>query len=174
MDQGRYIIIITGEDRPGILDDVTGVVQRNSGVVEDVRSVDLHDFFSMLLSIRMNRANVESLKHQVEEVGSYGGLHVRVEPAGNPSDDTRTPYHLSITGDDLGGVLKKISHLLRVLSINIESMETRRRKGEQNHFDLVITIPPQVPLAKVREFLGQLLQPLGLLWDLDIAPNWES
>lgn len=167
MEQGRYIIMIAGEDRPGILDDFTGVVQRNSGTVEDVRSIDLRDYFCMMLSIRLEHGAFESLKHQAEEIASHGGLTVRLELIGEASRQDSVLYRLIISGQELGGVLKKLSHLLRVLSINIESMETRKRPGAGERFDLLITIPPQIPMTKVREFMGQLLQPLGLSWELE-------
>ncbi|MBC7785402.1 MAG: hypothetical protein H7144_16335 [Burkholderiales bacterium] len=168
MNVASWIITIAGEDRPGILDDVCGVIQRNSGHVDDLRSVDVGGHFAMLVRVRIDSGSEQAMEHQLAELASYSGLRVTVVPAINSDDPRSHIYRLTASGKEHVGALKKLSHLLRVLSVNIDSVETHSEADGSTTMALVLGIPREMPVSKLKEFLAQLLGNSDMTWDLAV------
>jgi glycine cleavage system transcriptional repressor len=167
MDGNPWLVIITGEDRPGILDDVCGVIQRNSGHITDLRSVDVAGHFAMLVLVRITATAEQAMEHQLAELASYSGLRIAVKPANTDTERTSTHlYKLTACGREHVGVLKKMSHLLRVLSVNIEHIETHSEPDGSTTMTLVLGVPRDCPVTKLKEFIGQLLSTSKMSWDL--------
>lgn len=166
MDGSLWIVIINGEDRPGILDDVCGVIQRNSGHILDLRSVDVGGHFAMLVMVRIPATSEQSLDHQLGELASYSGLRVAMKPALETGTRPIHLYRLTVCGKEHVGVLKKLSHLLRVLSINIEHIESHTQEDGGATMMFALGVPRECPVSKLREFVAQLLGPSNMSWDL--------
>jgi glycine cleavage system transcriptional repressor len=166
MDGTPWIVIITGEDRPGILDDVCGVIQRNSGHIVDLRSVDVGGYFAMLVLMTLSATSEQALEHQLTELASYSGLRVSMKPALDTGARPIHMYRLVASGREHVGVLKKLSHLLRVLSVNIEHIETHSEPDGSTTMTLHLGVPRECPVSKLREFLAQLLSTSEMAWDL--------
>jgi glycine cleavage system transcriptional repressor len=163
-----WLVIITGEDRPGILDDVCGVIQRNSGQITDLRSVDVGGHFAMLVLVRIHAGAEQAMEHQLAELASYSGLRISVRPAVETEASGRPThlYKLTACGREHVGVLKKLSHLLRVLSVNVEQIETHSEPDGSTTMTLVLGVRKDCPVTKLREFVGQLLGTSQMSWDL--------
>lgn len=162
----NYIVTLSGDDRPGILDDVAGVIQRNSGRILELRSVDAGGQFAILVTVRLPPDAVEATSHQLDELAQTRGLYVRVSPASDSPYARVHQFRLIARGDDQLGVLKKLSHLLRVLSINIEDIVTFTEPDGRVTMTLTLGVPRECPVSKLREFLSQLLGPTGMQWEL--------
>ncbi len=166
MQGNPWLVIITGEDRPGILDDVCGVIQRNSGHIADLRSVDVGGHFAMLVLVHILSSAEQAMEHQLAELASYSGLRVSVKPAMETEARPIHFYKLVACGREHVGVLKKMSHLLRVLSVNVEQIETHSEPDGSTTMTLVLGVPRDCPVTKLKEFVGQLLSTSNMSWDL--------
>ncbi len=166
MDGTPWLVIITGEDRPGILDDVCGVIQRNSGHIVDLRSVDVAGSFAMLVLVRIGSSSEQAMEHQLTELASYSGLRITVKPAADVETRSKHLYKLVACGPEHVGVLKKLSHLLRVLSVNVENIETHSERDGNTTMTLVLGVPRECPVTKLKEFVDQLLSTSKMSWDL--------
>ncbi|GIW76142.1 MAG: hypothetical protein KatS3mg104_1205 [Phycisphaerae bacterium] len=167
MDEYPWILTITGEDRPGILDDVCGVIQRNSGHIVDLRSVDVSGYFAMLIVVRIPTMAEQAMNHQLTELASYSGLKISIKPIDPQTEPVRGHfYRLVACGKEHMGVLKKLSHLLRVLSINIEHIETHVEPEGSTTMTLILNVPRECPVTKLKEFVAQLLSNSHMSWDL--------
>lgn len=167
MNEYSWVVTITGEDRPGILDDVCGVIQRNSGHIVDLRSVDVAGYFAMLIVVCMPTMAEQAMNHQLAELASYSGLKISVKPIDPNSEPPRGHfYRLTACGKEHVGVLKKLSHLLRVLSINIEHIQTHSEPDGSTTMTLVLNVPRECPVTKLKEFVAQLLSNSEMSWDL--------
>jgi len=166
-NHARLVVSISGEDRPGILDDVCSVIQRNSGHVTDLRTIDVDGRFAMLCCVSIAESAVESLRHQMNELAGYTGLHIAVCAA--VKGKAVHQYKFQAQGTDHVGVLKKLSHLLRVLNINIEYVEVHTGPTRQATITLTLGVPRECPVIKLKEFLAQLLGPTDMTWDLSTA-----
>lgn len=162
----NYIVTLSGDDRPGILDDVAGVIQRNSGRIVELRSVEAGGQFAMLITVRIGSDAVEALSHQLNELTQTRGLRTVVSEAVECQAARVHQFRLIARGDDQLGVLKKLSHLLRVLSINIEDIVTHNEIDGQVTMTLTLGVPRECPVSKLKEFLAQLLGANNMMWEL--------
>jgi len=160
------IITLSGDDRPGILDDIAGVIQRNSGRIAGLRSVEAAGQFAMLITVRIEPDAVEALSHQLRELTNARGLHSTVARASDSPCARQHQFRLVARGDDHVGVLKKLSHLLRVLSINIEEIVTETGRDGRVTMTLTLGVPRECPVSKLKEFLTQLLGSISMEWEL--------
>lgn len=166
MEGNLWLVTITGEDRPGILDDVCGVIQRNSGAIVDLRSIDVGGHFAMLILVRINSSAEQAMEHQLTELASYSGLRISVKPAQETERNAVHFYKLVACGREHVSVLKRLSHLLRVLSVNVENIETHSEADGSTTMTLTLGVPRDCPVTKLREFVDQLLGPSKMVWDL--------
>jgi glycine cleavage system regulatory protein len=166
MNTARHVATISGHDRPGILDDVCTVVERNSGKVLDLRSADVGGQFAMLVLYESAETAQPAIAHQLRELASVSSMQLVIEPAIPCNERHVNFYRLVACGTDHVGVLRKLSHLLRVLSINVEQIDTRRESDSKTAMTLTLGVPRDCPLTKLREFVGQLLSAHKMDWDL--------
>ncbi|HEX8341963.1 MAG TPA: ACT domain-containing protein [Tepidisphaeraceae bacterium] len=166
METTRQVATITGHDRPGIIDDVCTVIDRNSGRVLDLRSSDVAGCFAMLALYECAATAGPAIEAQLGELASVSSMGVSIHAA-EPCDGRGTHlYRLVASGVDHVGVLRRLSHLLRVLSINIEQIDTRSDSDAKTTMTLTLSVPRNTPLTKLREFVGQLLASHQMDWEL--------
>jgi glycine cleavage system regulatory protein len=121
----------------------------------------------MLVLVRITSTAEQAMEHQLAELASYSGLRIVVKPASVESVQRSSHlYKLTACGREHVGVLKKLSHLLRVLSINVEHIETHSEPDGSTTMTLVLGVPRDCPVTKVKEFIGQLLSTSKMSWDL--------
>lgn len=123
---------------------------------------------------------------------------VRECPDGVPvehSDEMVRPsqrlYLLRAAGADQAGVMHQLSHLLRSLHVNIENVHTRIVRGpgggRSGHgtpagmpagssdaaarfeMDMIVDLPAETPVSKLREYVGHLWNGRGISWELSGA-----
>ncbi|MGN6507016.1 MAG: glycine cleavage system protein R [Tepidisphaeraceae bacterium] len=161
----ELVVSVLGEDRPGILDDMCGVVQANSGHITDLHVIDAGGHFAMISTVRIAKSAVAPMREQLVDLAAVSGLIVRVEPALAHSDAKGChTYRFVGETDDYPSLLKPLTHLLRVLRINIENIETQHDQGSSLH--LTLNVPRNCPVTQLREYLCQLLGPLKVDWKL--------
>jgi predicted amino acid-binding ACT domain protein len=168
MPDARQVISICGDDRPGILDDVCSVIQRNSGRITDLHTIDVGGQFAMLCCVHIAESAVEALRHQMNELAGYTGLRIIVSRA--VTSRALHQYMLRACGTDHVGVLKKISHLLRVLNINIQHIDVHTQPDQHATMILTLGVPRECPVTKLKEFFAQLLGPTDMRWELSAVP----
>jgi len=79
--EGRVVIAVFGEDRPGIMAGVTAVLSRQSANILDVNQTIMSDLFTMvmLVDIKGIHESFAALKADLEEHGSREGLSIIVQ-----------------------------------------------------------------------------------------------
>jgi glycine cleavage system regulatory protein len=160
------VATITGQDRPGILDDVCTVIERSSGHVLDIRSSDVAGCFAMLVLYECAETAAPAIAAQLAELASVSSMRVDIHPAESCPDRQTHLYRLVASGPDHVGVLRRLSHLLRVLHINVEHIDTRREPDAKTTMTLTLGVPKNCPLTKLREFVAQLFSAHEMDWDL--------
>ena len=83
-----------------------------------------------------------------------------------------TSFALSAIGGadaDESTVVRQLSNLLRVLNVNMRDVDTRRTTAGGFEMRTEIDVPRDVPVGKLRELLGQLLNEHPLRWDLSAS-----
>lgn len=173
MVKQHAIFLATGVDRPGVLDEVSQFLFDHGANIRDSRIVNLGGFFSMILSIDGESEELRRLGDGLPQLmaGSRMRAELNLLPGVPPAAADTLPYRLTASGPDQAGVLHRISHLMRVLGVNMDDLETRVFDGPDGacsfELTIILEVPRHIPVVKVREYLAHLFQELHIEWALN-------
>lgn len=168
------ILTAVGSDRPGLVDEVAQFIFERGGNIEDSRMVNLRGQFAMMVLIGGDPQTIEHIRAGLVELSAKARLHaeLRQAEAGHATASAQAlPYRLTATAMDQPGLVHRISHLLRSLNVNIESMETHLAAAPITgtptfEMALTLSIPKDTPLSKLRHSLSSLCDDLNIDWQL--------
>ena len=114
--------------------------------------------------------DLTKIRDGIAALGQSIGIDAHMGEALGDGGDT-FPYRFTASGRDHPMVIHGISHLMRVLNVNIESLqtsETGENGPEQRGFrmELGLAVPREVPIVKLREFLDHLCQEMNVSYEL--------
>lgn len=163
------MLVATGADRPGIMDELTQFLLTCGGNITDSHAVNLRGQFAMLLLVRGETAVLDSIRAGLLELADRG-IRAELRP---PSDTGRIaptfPYRFIARGTDQAGVLHRLSHLLRVLNVNIDNIETHVASTSEFEIHLDLSVPRETPITMLRDYLTYLCNELGIKGSLTEA-----
>jgi glycine cleavage system transcriptional repressor len=172
------ILTAIGADRPGLVDEVSQFIFQHGGNIEDSRMVNLRGQFAMMVLIGGSDEALRKVEAELDALSQNSRLRVEIQPAEPEKTVTAArdaiPYRLTATAIDQQGLVHRISHLLRELGVNIESLDTRLAAAPYTgapvfEMELVVSVPRSAPMSKLREQLGRLCDELNIDWQLEPA-----
>jgi glycine cleavage system transcriptional repressor len=119
------VLTLTGTDRVGIVEEVTGVLLGLEGNVETSRMVRLGGEFALLMLVSLPSERIVELDPTVSVLIAEG-YRVTTSPtyrAETPRGGL-LPYNVSVLGADHEGIIHEIAAGLSQRGITIESMDT--------------------------------------------------
>src|SRR3954471_21065383 len=110
--QRNFVLTLTGPDRIGIVDEVTGLLLDRGGNVETSRMARLGGEFAVLMLVSMPSDQAARL---MEGMGGLvaQGYKVTTTPAGRSYAEAHSgwaPYQIEVHGADHEGILHEIAH----------------------------------------------------------------
>ncbi len=167
------VLTIIGDDRPGLVNALSGVIADHGGNWEEGRMARLAQKFAGILKVRVPDANVDALTAALRELQT-GGLRVSVEASGEQPARGYRRLRLELLGQDHPGILHDISSALASRGISIEELETETRSasmagGTLFHAAAVLNAPEQIALQDLEETLEALAN--ELMVDVEIEPE---
>jgi glycine cleavage system transcriptional repressor len=171
MQNESAILVATGRDRPGVMDEISSFILSQGGAIADSRSINLRGQFTLLVLVGGTREAMENVRGGIEGTARRIGIHARFEEAADTDLGHTFPYRFTATGKNHPKVIQGISHLMRVLNVNIESLQTQEtdENGPEKRtfrMELGLAVPREVPIIKLREYLDQLCEDLRVKYDL--------
>ena len=123
--QTSYVITFIGDDRPGLVEQVSSVIENNRGNWHESRLSQLGGKFAGLVLITLPSESGAALEADLKAL-STSGLSIKVTPstAGTSSTDSRE-ITLSVIGPDRLGIVREISRALAERSINVVDMDSQ-------------------------------------------------
>ena len=164
------VVVATGADRPGVMDELSQFFVECGVNIIQSRSVSLAGTYSLLLHIRGEAPAIQSVRAGLPKLNE-GGICTEVRPASTSesSDAATFPYIFIATGKDQIGVLHRISHLMRVLKVNMDDMKTRVAADHSFEIRLALAVPRETPVAMLKDYLSYLCKELGIEGELKEA-----
>jgi glycine cleavage system transcriptional repressor len=147
----NFILTLTGPDRIGIVDRVTGLLLDRDGNVEASRMARLGGEFAVLMLVSMPEERFDGLEHDLEAL-TRDGYKVTTTPAERPRAEVPPgwmPYQIQVHGADHEGIIHEVAHHLAGQGINIESVDSE-------------TTPAPVSGSPLFAMTAQILVPPGL------------
>lgn len=179
------VLTAIGPDRPGLVEELSQFVFERGGNIETSRMVNLGGYFAIIVMIAGPEAAMRIMGEQLPALAQTTGLQTELLPARQREEMQGGIYRLIARGRDRAGMLHQLSHLLRTLGINIDSVDTRVTpfsaiRPDEAHYEagrfemeLVLAVPAHVPTPKLREYLGHLWGEGSVSWEL-VAASPES
>lgn len=169
-----YILTFIGEDRPGLVDQLSQAIEAHQGNWHESRLSQLAGKFAGLVLVSLPAANADALEAELRELASCG-LDIKVTPAeaGWHSSDNRA-IALSILGPDRLGIVHEISHALAERQINVVEMDSRVESAPMSGEPLFraridARIPTDVDLTELGVTLDEIAEQMTLEIDLEQA-----
>lgn len=145
----NIVLTLTGPDRIGIVDEVTGLLLERGGNVEASRMARLGGEFAVLMLVAM-----PAERSPDPDEGLAGliarGYKVTTTPVGRTHAEAHPgwlPYRVEIQGADHEGIIHEVAHYLSGRGISIESAESESTSAPTSGVPLFamtaeVVVPP--------------------------------
>jgi glycine cleavage system transcriptional repressor len=172
------ILTAIGVDRAGLVDEVSQFIYDRGGNIEDSRMVNLRGQFAMMVLVGGDESTIGKLRHEQPKLAQMSGLQVDVRPTPEhprpgaaASAAGARPFRFVATAVDRAGIVHEISHLLREMNVNIESLETQLSPAPYTgspvfEMEAVLSVPRGTPVNQLRKRLGALCDEMNMDWEL--------
>lgn len=172
----QLVLTAVGLDRPGLVDDLTGLL-RDAGLnVADSRMVNLRGQFALLMLAETQVVDLEALSGRLVAAGRDVGLTLSVSAPAARAEGHRpgVPYRLRTFAMDQPGLVHEVTHLLREHDANIEELDTRLEPGSCSGTPLFtmhlrMTLPAHVAVNALRARVAALCDKLNC--DYELSPG---
>lgn len=147
--QRNFILTLTGPDRIGIVDEVTGLLLDRGGNVETSRMARLGGEFAILMLVSIPEARFDGLDEGLESLTArgYKVTTTRAERTYADAPPGWRPYRIQVHGADHEGIVHEVAHFLSRHGINIEAVDTETAPAPTSGVPLFsmtarIAVPP--------------------------------
>lgn len=167
------VLTVLGDDRPGLVDQLSGVISDHQANWEESRMAQLAGKFAGILRIHVPDAQASALSTALEALNDQG-LRVVVEQSEEPQHEPQLSHlSLELVGQDHPGIVHDISHALASLAINVEEFSSSIENASMAGGDLFraqarLGVPTSVSQEQLRNLLENLANELMVDIDLEI------
>ncbi len=166
----RFVLFTIGEDRPGIVSAISGVLYRMHCNIEDSSMTILRGNFAIILIVAVpDEVDVSVLESMLREEAERLGLFLTLRPIEGDGRSTKYVSYclIKIFGEDKTGIVYKVSNLLASMGVNISDMRTKLAGRDKKLYAMLIEaeIPEEVVFEELKERLEKVAEEL----DVDIT-----
>jgi len=171
----QAILAGIGVDRPGIVDEVSRFLFEHGCTIGDSQLSNLRGVASFMMLLCGEGCKIDRIRSDLPLLCDGSNLTCTLLPARDLVDTAPMrgfPYRLLSRGRDQAGVVPRLSHLLRVMSVNIENLriDTPADVKEPGfELNLLLSVPKETPVSMLREYLAHLCGEIGISCELSPA-----
>ncbi len=171
MNNNLAVLTAVGEDRIGIVDDLSSEIEQKQGNILESRMSVLGGEFAVIMLVSGEKRAISSLMGDLDEMESRTGLHIEIKPTKSSEKEADgIPYILDCVSLDSPGIIHSVTRFIRSEGINIENLETETAHAPWTGAPLFrmkanVIVPYNISVQDIRSGLSQLEQ----LKDLDIT-----
>lgn len=170
-----YIVTFIGDDRPGLVESLSRVIESNRGNWLESRLSQLGGKFAGLVLVKLPDENGAALQADLKALSSTG-LSVRVTPAiPLPSSRRGRDITLRVIGPDRLGIVREISRALAQREVNVVEMDSEVSSAPMSA-ELIFRaridaeIPDHVDLDDLEDSLEEIAETMTLEIELEHGP----
>ncbi|MCA9917507.1 MAG: hypothetical protein KC445_06110 [Anaerolineales bacterium] len=172
--QKSLVITATGNDRVGVVDDVTKVILAHHGNVDSSRMARLGGVFAMLMLVSVSEEQQSDLQTALEQLRRQGfELSIRSTERGTSKKFAGWhKYQIHVRGADHEGIINEITHHLAQQGVSVETADTGTEDapfGGTKLFTMsaMIFSPPDLSLELLQDEMDAVGNELNV--DIEIA-----
>jgi len=153
----NLVISALGEDKPGIVNDLSKAILDHGGNITDSRMMVLGGEFAMMLLVIGKSENINSINKKLESIASDLGLTLIAKETQRKSTDVkRLPYQVTVVSMDHPGIVHDISDFFSSRNLNIEEIETTTYPAAHTgtpmfSLDMIISMPFESSVKTLRD-----------------------
>ena len=173
----EIVLTLTGADRVGLVEEVTGVLLGLGGNVETSRMARLGGEFAMLALVSLPADQLAAVDGALAHLGTQGCRLAVVQTQEAATTPGWFPYEVRVSGADHEGIIHDIAAGLSRAGINIESMETSTSSAPVSGAPLfemsaTVAVPPGLSEAEWTSALIEAAQRANV--DVEITAEGGS
>jgi glycine cleavage system regulatory protein len=167
-----FVLTVLGDDRPGLVDELSGVISAHGGNWEHSQMARLGGKFAGIVQISVPNHSAAALQDALDTLNDEGPLHIRIDGAGDAPAPTGTHFVLSMVGTDRPGLVHSVAAALAAVGASIEQLDTSTKSAAMSGGTLfearaVVSLPPSVRIDDVRAQLEELADHLMVDLEFD-------
>lgn len=178
----KIVITVLGQDRPGIIARVTGVLFEQDCNVENVSQTILQSEFSGIFIVSMpERLTIDGLRGILMDRSQDLGLHVYVkalQSAARPAPDAAgDPFVITTQGPDRKGLVAAITAIIAGYGVNVTNLQAVFKGGDDPARNIMIyevSIPARTDRAALTRDLNRKAGELGLQLSIQHRKIFEA
>ena len=153
----RAVIAAIGQDRPGLVNDLSKLAADLNLSIEDSRMTVLGGEFAILMSVAGGDLPLKRLETKLGQLADDSGLAWLFRRTGDRQDvEGRMPYTVHVTAMDHPGIVYRIAGFFSSRDINIHNLETVTERAPHTGtpiFSLAmeVELPGDVRIADLRD-----------------------
>jgi glycine cleavage system transcriptional repressor len=167
------VLTAIGDDRLGLVEEVSELISARGGSIEESRMANLHGQFAIAMLVTGTAQVIESIGAGLDVLISRAAIQAQLTRAKREPSQTarRTRYRLTGRALDQIGLVHKVARVLSGLDVNIESMETALDAAPFTgtpmfRMDLMIGVPDTTLLSALRGEVGDVCSQFDIDWQL--------
>ncbi len=156
----QLVISALGQDRPGLVDELSHWILDSGCNIADSRMMVLGGEFAVLLLVTGNWNAMAKLENQLEAVQERLGMTLtlkRTEP--RPLEGAYLPYAVDVVALDHPGIVHNLANFFSTRNINIQDLSTASYAAAHTgtpmfSVHMILDVPADIHIASLRdEFL---------------------
>ena len=168
----ELVLTVLGDDRPGLVDTLAGIVEAHGGSWEHSQMARLGGKFAGIVQVAVPEAQADALQRSLHALSDEGLLHITVDGAGTEPVGTGRRFELSLVGTDQPGLVHAVAAALAAVGASIESLTTDTMEAPMSGGTLfsayaTVELPDTVDANAVRAELERLAG--NLMVDIDLS-----
>ena len=170
----KLVISALGEDRPGIVDELSNIIYTHGLNIEDSRMTLLGGEFAILLLVSGEPSSIEKLNSQLGDIEQALRMRLLLKvTAETRTLDNTVPYSVEVASLDHPGIVRQLSGFFSSRNINIVNLQTERYAAAHTGspmfaLHMTVGIPAETNIAQLRDAFMEYCDELNLDAELNI------
>lgn len=164
----QYMVITAiGQDRPGIVQDVTRVILDNNGNITNSRMAVLGGEFALLILVNGAEDAIEKIEIALKSTQSDLGLDILFKKTKPTHTMQLVSHQVNVESMDHPGIVHRMADYFTSRTINIEEMVTGSHAAAHTgtqmfSLEMHISLPADISLENLREEFTAFCNELNL------------
>lgn len=172
----EIVLTLTGHDRVGIVKEITNVLVKNGGNIENSRMARLGGEFAMLALVVLDEKDLPALEVDFQKLRDEGFQIVLQQTEDDHSKKFAgwLPYQIEVLGADHEGIIYEIAQHLAEQGVNFEDVETTTTPAPMSGTPLfkmqaTVLVPPDLPFHKWSDVLEEIGDKLNVTVEVSLV-----
>ena len=167
-----YIVTFIGDDRPGLVEQLSSIIENNRGSWHESRLSQLGGKFAGLILVSLPDDTGDVLEAELKGLSS-SGFSIRVTPTSSTAiSHEGRDITLTVIGPDRLGIVREISRALAAREINVVEMDSQVESAPMSaemifRARIDATVPQDTDLDDLSDTLEEIANHMTLEIDLE-------